>query len=112
MSPLRVLQAVGTLDRGGVETWLLHVLRRVDRRDIEIDFLVHGAASGALTQEAVELGAEVLRIGGHRRPGYGRRLERLLRENRYDILHSHLHFFGGRILRTAARAGVPVRIAH
>ena len=112
MKKVKVLHAVGTMDRGGVETWLVHVLRTIDQSWIEMDFLVHGPSPGALAAEAQGLGAKIIPIRGHRGPGYGRRLGRLLERERYDVLHSHLHFFNGRILRAAARAGVSIRIAH
>src|SRR4051812_47049779 len=40
-APLRVLQVVGGMTRGGVETWLLNVLRKIDRSQLQMDFLVH-----------------------------------------------------------------------
>lgn len=36
----RILQVVGGMDMGGVETWLMHVLRNIDRGRYQIDFLV------------------------------------------------------------------------
>jgi hypothetical protein len=30
--PIRILHVVGGLNRGGVETWLLNVLRHIDRQ--------------------------------------------------------------------------------
>jgi hypothetical protein len=29
--PLRILQVVGGMNRAGTETWLMHILRQVDR---------------------------------------------------------------------------------
>ncbi len=29
--PIRILHIVGTMDRGGAETWLMHILRNIDR---------------------------------------------------------------------------------
>ena len=44
---------------------------------------------------------------------YGRCLGQLLRnQGPFDVIHSHVHLFTGSILRTAARCGVPKRIAH
>ena len=44
---------------------------------------------------------------------YTRNLRRILREyGPYDVVHSHVHYFSGLVLRIAADAGVPVRIAH
>ena len=38
--PLRILQVVGNLNRGGTETWLMNVLRHLDRDRYQMDFLV------------------------------------------------------------------------
>jgi hypothetical protein len=38
---IRVLQIVGGMNRGGIETWLMHVLRHIDRDRFQIDFVVH-----------------------------------------------------------------------
>ena len=39
--PIRILHVVGGMNRGGVETWLMHVLRHIDRDRFQMDFLVH-----------------------------------------------------------------------
>ncbi len=41
MKPVRILHVVGGMNRGGVETWLMHVLRNIDREQYQMDFLVH-----------------------------------------------------------------------
>ena len=38
---IRVLHVVGGMNRGGVETWLMHVLCHIDRERFRMDFLVH-----------------------------------------------------------------------
>ena len=44
---------------------------------------------------------------------YGSRLARLLTTNGpYDVVHSHVHFSSGFVLREAARLAIPNRIAH
>ena len=37
---MRILHVVGKLDRGGAETWLVQVLRHIDRQKYQMDFLV------------------------------------------------------------------------
>ena len=41
LGKIRVLHVLGALNPGGVETWLLHVMRHVDRSAFQIDFLFH-----------------------------------------------------------------------
>jgi len=104
---------VGRLDRGGGETWLMHVLRNIDRERFKIDFLVHSAEPAAYDGEARDLGAEVIPCLHPRRPLlYRKNFLRIMRENSYDAVHSHVHHFSGYALRLAAGAGVPLRIAH
>ena len=105
---------VGGLDRAGVETWLINVLRRADRARFQMDFLVHGTQPYAYEREAADLGAHVIRcLHPHNAPSYGASLYRVLSgKPRYDIVHGHVHFLAGFVLRIARLAGVPHRIAH
>ncbi len=112
--PIRILHVVGGLNRGGVETWLMHVLRRTDRTRLQMDFLVHGRQTYTYEREATNLGARVIRcLHPHNPFAYGASLYRILScSPRYDIVHSHIHFFSGFVLRIARLAGVGHRIVH
>jgi glycosyltransferase involved in cell wall biosynthesis len=111
--PLRVLHALGGLNRGGVETWLLNLLRRADRSMLAMDFVVHREENCAYDAEALSLGARVLRCPRDRIPRYLRSLWRAIHPPApYDVVHSHLHAYSGWVLSLAALAGVPVRIVH
>jgi glycosyltransferase involved in cell wall biosynthesis len=110
---LRILHALGSLDPGGVETWLLGVLKHIDRGEFQFDFCTFGPRAGLRAREAEMLGAKVLRCPiGSNVWSFSRRFRRILREGHYDIVHSHVHLFSGAILRWAYAEGVPVRIAH
>jgi glycosyltransferase involved in cell wall biosynthesis len=112
--PIRVLQVVGAMNRGGVETWLLNVLRRLSRNDIAIDLMVHTDQRAAYDDEVEALGATIHRNSHTRElPRYGLRLHRILSgPRRYDVVHSHVHHYSGVVLAAAMLAGVPVRVAH
>jgi len=43
---------------------------------------------------------------------FSRRFQHILREGKYDVVHSHVHFFSGNVLRCAKAQNIPVRIAH
>jgi glycosyltransferase involved in cell wall biosynthesis len=111
---MRILHIVGGLDRGGAETWLVQVLRHVDRRTHPMDFLVHGDQPGAYEDEVRALGARVLRCVGPSSPlRYAWQLRRILREyGPYDCVHAHIHQASGYVLLLAAAMHVPHRIAH
>jgi len=101
------------MDPGGVETGLMRMLRAVDRQQCAMDFCCLSGAPGSYAPEITALGGEVLPCKVGRNPfAFARRLSALLCEGRYDVVHSHVHHFSGYILRIAARAGIPGRIAH
>jgi glycosyltransferase involved in cell wall biosynthesis len=107
------------MDRGGVETWLIRILRKIDRDNLALDFLVDGAQPGAYDAEARALGARIIPLAMpcRKRPWkcltYPSRLRRAFGGyGPFDVIHSHLHRFSGFVLRAAHGAGVKARVAH
>lgn len=101
------------MNPGGVETWLLHTLKYADRDRLEFHICTFGPHPGMYASKVEELGGKILRCPIGANPwSFGERFRRILREGHYDVVHSHVHFFSGAILRWASSAGVPVRIAH
>jgi glycosyltransferase involved in cell wall biosynthesis len=112
--PIRVLHVVGGMNRGGIETWLMHILRSIDRDRIQMDFLVHTQNSCAYDQEIRDLGSKIIPCLNPEKPRlYSANLKAILQEyGPYHVVHSHVHFFSGFVLRIAYQVGVPTRIAH
>ncbi len=113
-SPIRILHVVGRMDRGGVETWLMHVLRHIDRDRFQMDFLVHTTEPSAYDDELRALGSRLIPCLHPSHPlRYAANFKRILHDyGPYDIVHSHVHYYSGYILRLAEQTGVPIRIAH
>jgi glycosyltransferase involved in cell wall biosynthesis len=114
MNPIRILHVLGAMDRGGAETWLMNVLRNIDRTRFCMDFLVHTQEPGAFDSEIRALGSAVIPCLDPSRPWtYARRFRRILQHRApYDVVHSHVHHYSGFVLRLAQRQGIPIRIAH
>ena len=112
--PKRVLQIVGAMNRGGVETWLMHILRQMDPHRVRMDFLVHTGNAGLYDGEIVANKSRVIRCTESTRSLlYPFRISEILRASGpYDVVHSHVHHFSGFLLRLAHRARVPMRLAH
>lgn len=113
--PCRVLHVIMRMDRGGIEVSLMQLLRAIDRRRYRMDFLALAQGPGSQDEEVRALGSRVIAIGADpRRPlRFARRFDRIMREyGPYDVIHNHTHFFGGYVLRLAARHRIPLRIAH
>jgi len=112
--PLRILHQLGGLRRGGIETWLMHLLRGSDRRHFQMDFFVRGAEKGEYEDEAEALGSKIGRSFCHRHPlNFEAEVRAFVQKNGpYDILHSHLSEYDGLVMWIAARCGIKVRISH
>lgn len=111
---VRVLHCVSQMRPGGIETWLMRVLRGIDRDQFRFDFLVHTDEPRSYDQEILDLGCSILRVANPSRPWtYLPAFRRVLRESGpYDVVHSHHHHFSALQLWAAAAEGVPLRIAH
>ena len=111
---IRILHVVGGMNRGGIETWLMHVLRHIDRDRFHMDFLVHTEKPCPYDDEIRALGSKIIPCLTTSKPWlYNCNFKRILREyGPYDVIHSHVHHFSGYVLWLAKQVGVPIRIAH
>ncbi len=114
MRKTRVLQVIYSLNRGGVETWLMHTLRATDRARFQMDFLTFSGKPGDFDGEARQLGARLFSCPPVWRPvRHASGLRSILqRYGPYDVVHSHDPHWNGSILSIAKQLAVPMRIAH
>jgi len=111
---IKIIHILGKMDRGGAETWLMHVQRNINREKYQIDFIVHTNDPGDYDEEIIRLGSKIIICLSPSHPWkYYRNMMRVLHEHGpYDVIHSHVHHFSGYILRIAKKFAIPVRIAH
>jgi len=116
MEPLRVLQVVANMNRGGMESRVMDIYRRIDRSKLQFDFLCHNLKQGDFDDEITGLGGRIYRIPAlsfNNLSGYYRNLDLFFFEHKeYKIVHSQLNAMSTPILRAAYRNNIPVRIAH
>lgn len=109
---MKVLHLHSDLQWGGVEQWLLQLSRHIDRSSFQMEFF-SASATPQWQQTIRSLG---LRLVPSPRPrqmwSYISSLRDTLKARAYDAIHCHFADHGGLLLREAARAGVPLRIAH
>ena len=91
----RILHVITTLSVGGAEIHLRELLSGLSREkyDLELAFFKEEAQEArSMVDDFRRLGLPVhdLRGGGRFSPGALLRLTRLIRNNRYDLVHSHL----------------------
>ena len=114
MNPVRVLYVSGgSLDRGGIASWMLNYAARFNRERVAVDFLVHGLEPGAREAEALSLGAKVVHVPYRRNnPTENEAGIRACIASGYDVIHAHMDGMNAYPLGIAKQLGVPVRISH
>jgi glycosyltransferase involved in cell wall biosynthesis len=102
------------MNRGGVENWLMHVLRNIDRRNFVMDFVTFSRAPSDFEQEILSLGSQIHSCFPSSHP-WRQVLDfkAILKQyGPYNVVHSHDQTWNGPLLSIAKTCGVPVRIAH
>ena len=110
--PCRVLHIEESMARGGAESWLMSLLRKTDRRILEMDFCALKGEKGDFASEIESLGSKIIPCSIKPLRTFKKRLGNIIKAGRYDVVHSHVWSFNGLILKIARRCGVPIRIAH
>jgi glycosyltransferase involved in cell wall biosynthesis len=112
-APVRVLHVIGSLECGGVETWVVQLISNLEHERIQVDVMVN-RRGGMYEKWAKSSGIKVLCCGQPQSSEqYTANLTELLVKNGpYQVVHSHVQLLSGVVLRLAQQAGVPGRIAH
>jgi glycosyltransferase involved in cell wall biosynthesis len=114
--PVRILHIVGVMNRGGIETFLMNIYRKIDRTKVQFDFLVTREESGVFDQEIELLGGQVYKIPYIRKVGFFKFKKNVnsffnLHKD-YKIVHCHMNTWAGLFLPIAKKNKIPIRIAH
>jgi len=113
--PVRVLHVIGKFNIGGIETWLLNIVKNLPSSNYQFDFFTISTDEAVLDNEIISLGCKIFKASNPR-PSffsiYGD-LKMVTRKNGpYDAIHSHVHHFSGIILFISYLLRISVRIAH
>lgn len=111
--PIRVAHIVGKMVGGGVEAFIMNYYRNIDRTKVQFDFIIDSDSKVVPREEIEKLGGRIIEIPPYQKIfSYIKELKKVLKENKYRIVHSHLNALSVFPLFTAYLAKVPVRIAH
>lgn len=120
--PIRVLQIVGRMDRGGIETMIMNLYRNIDREKVQFDFLAHYGREAAYNDEIRALGGRIyemppLKDEKHvyywRLFSYIKALNRFFKAHpEYRVIHGHMTNTASIYMPIAKKHGVTCRISH
>lgn len=113
-APIRVLQVLTIMNRGGAETMVMNYYRHIDRSKVQFDFLLHRQERGAYDDEIEDMGGRIFRIPpifnffAHQTA-----VRQFFDEHpEYQIIHGHVGELGYCIYKEAAKRKLPTIIAH
>lgn len=110
---IRVLQVIGTLANGGMESFILNIYRHINRDQIQFDFVV-GSKNGwceTYAHEIESMGGKVIFLPTNLQGLIA--FYRLLRgHSEYQVVHAHRDAMSTLFLMVAMLVGLPVRISH
>lgn len=113
--PIRILQVLGRLDRGGAETMIMNLYRHMDREQLQFDFVIHTEDVCDYTEEVLQLGGKIYSMKPFRVStalAYRKQWRLFFREHpEYRVIHGHMRSTASLYLSEAKHAGL-VTIVH
>jgi glycosyltransferase EpsF len=111
---ISALHIVGQLGFGGITTWLKALVQQAPRKELSVDICCNfRTTEGEFASQFRSIGCEVYHIPlSFNLPAYGKKLRRILKLGKYDIIHDHRGILSGASLRAAYIEKVPVRIMY
>jgi glycosyltransferase involved in cell wall biosynthesis len=114
-TPVRVLQVMGTMNRGGAETMIMNIYREIDKSRVQFDFLLHTDLPCDYDDEITDLGGNIYRVPKFKvfnRFAYTNTVKEFFRShNEYKIVECHIEAFAALLLKIARAKGIAT-IAH
>lgn len=108
--PIRVLQVLGRLDRGGAEMMIMNLYRNIDRKKIQFDFVIHTNEECDFSQEVYDLGGKIHNIPrytGKNHLAYKKSWRELFEKYpEYKIVHGHMRSTASIYIKIAKKYGL------
>lgn len=113
--PIRVLQVLGLMDRGGAEAMVMNLYRHIDREKVQFDFLVHTQKHAEYDDEIESLGGKIYRVQrfrGYNAVAYYKECYLFFDKHpEFKVVHGHIGSTAALYLFAAKRHGC-YTIAH
>lgn len=109
---IKVLQVVGGMDRAGAETFVMNLFRNIDKSKYDFNFLYFTDKKCDYDDEILSLDGKIHRIKLFNFFSNVTRLVQFFKEEKFDVVHSHVLFKNYLFVLVAYISGVKIRIAH
>lgn len=115
MNKIRILFVNGgTVDYGGIATFLINYIKYFDFNEFEVHIAIHGSDNGPRAHELISKGCifHQLPIKSKSYFQWKQEYNYLLKKYKFDIVYANADAGNGPLLKIAKKQRVPVRISH
>lgn len=112
----KILHVVGGMNKGGTETMLMNIYRKVNRDRVQFDFLYFTDEETYYDKEILQLGGKIIRIPKMRLLhifDFINNISQVINFNGpYKVVHAHTLFNCGLVVKAAKKSNIDIRISH
>ena len=112
----KILHIVGGMDKGGTETMLMNMYKKIDKDKVQFDFLYTTNKETYYDKKIYKLGGNIIRIDSLDLLNIKKIINQIsncIKNNGpYQAIHAHTLFNCGIAMKAAKKSGVDIRISH
>ena len=112
----KILHIVGGMDKGGTETMLMNMYKKIDKDKVQFDFLYTTNKETYYDKKIYKLGGNIIRIDSLDLLNIKKIINQIsncIKNNGpYQAIHAHTLFNCGIAMKAAKKSSVDIRISH
>ncbi|MEI4283303.1 glycosyltransferase family 1 protein [Tetragenococcus halophilus] len=110
---IKVLRIMGSVVSGGVDVITMNYYRNIDRNKVQLDFVFDGFRETNIEKEIESTGGTVYKVEPYMNNIFKnmKQIYKIVKDNNYQIVHSHMNSLSVFPLMAAKLAGAQIRIA-
>lgn len=114
MKKIKIVNIISRLVYGGTESVLLNYYSHIDRKHYDLSIITMEAVNKEVISRFEKLGFKVYIVGDWEKQPIevGKEILKLLKKEKYDIIHSHLSHTNFYFMILGYIAGIKIRISH
>ncbi|MBP3444976.1 MAG: glycosyltransferase family 1 protein [Bacilli bacterium] len=111
--PVKIVQILGFMDSGGIESSVMNYFRNLDKERFIVDFIVCEGSTLPQKREIESKGSKIYIVPHYKYIfKYIKEVRKILKTNKYDIVHAQMNSLSIFPLYCAYKENIGIRICH